>query len=301
MRFYGEFCRLAATACFLCPLAPAFAAAPALPPIMSPVSQEHHPGKGIFFQLVTPDMAVDKAFYGSMFGWQFQDVAGAREPYAMALLDGQVVAGIAQRAVPPGQHKQSAWLSFISVADVAASVASAASQGAHVLAPPRTLPGLGTEAVLADPQGAVFGILASASGDPPDSLKPVGTWIWRALLTTDAVSDTAFYQSLFAYKTYSLPAPAGEQHILLASEDYARATANTLPANRPNMHPHWLGYIRVSDARQAADKATSLGGHLLVAPYPDRHGGLIAVVADPEGAPLGLFEWSDTETKELSK
>ncbi len=87
-----------------------------------------------------------------------------------------------------------------------------------MLAPPRTVPGLGEEVVLADPQGAVFSVLASSSGDPPDSLKPVGTWIWRALLTTDAVSDAALYQSLFGYKTYTLPATAGEQHIQPASE-----------------------------------------------------------------------------------
>jgi predicted enzyme related to lactoylglutathione lyase len=293
--------RPAVIACALGAAVPAMAAAPSMPPIMSPPSQDHHPGKGIFFQLVTPDIAADKTFYGSLFGWQFQDVAGTREPYAMAFLDGHLVAGIAQRAVPPGQHKQSAWLSFISATDVPATVAAATSGGGRVLAPPRTVPGLGTEAVLADPQGAVFGVMNSASGDPPDTLKPAGAWIWRSLLTTNAVTDTAFYHALFGYQTYTLPAPAGEQHILLATEAFARATANTLPANRPNMHPHWLSYIRVADAHQAAAKAEALGGRILLAPYPDRHGGMIAVVADPEGAPIGLFEWADTETKALSK
>ncbi len=279
----------------------AVAAPPALPAIMEPASQEHHPGKDLFQQLVTPDLEAAKAFYGGLFGWQFTDVAGTRPPYAVATLDGHVVAGVAERPVPQGQQRQSAWLGFFSVTDVAASVTAASDRGGRVLAALRSVPGLGTEAVLADPQGAVFGVLASASGDPPDSLKPVGTWIWRSLLTTDAVSDVAFYQAMFGYKTYTLPAPAGEQHILLASEDYARATANTLPTNRPGMHPHWLNFVRVVDAGQAATKATSLGGHVLVAPHTDRHGGQIAVVADPQGAPVGLFEWGSGETKELTK
>ena len=286
----------------LCVLAnPALAAPPALPPITTPASQEHHPGKDVFVQLVTPDLAAAKTFYGGLFGWQFTDVAGVRTPYTVATLGSTLVASIAERPAPAGQRKQPAWLGFFSVNDVSAGLAAAQARGGKVLAPARDVPGLGTEAVLADPQGAVFGIMASASGDPPDALKPVGSWIWRSLLTTDAVADAAFYQAMFGYKTYTFPSPAGEQHILLASEDYARGTANTLPANRPGMHPHWLNFVRVADTGQAVAKATALGGRVLVAPHTDRHGGMLAVVADPQGAPVGLCEWADGETKVLSK
>ena len=40
---------------------------------------------------------------------------------------------------------------------------------------------------------------------------------------------------------------------------------------------------------------------MLVKPFPDRHGGLTAVVADPAGAPFGLLEWTDTDSKESAK
>ena len=33
----------------------------------------------------------------------------------------------------------------------------------------------------------------------------------------------------------------------------------------------------------------------------DRHGGKVSVVTDPQGAPFGLFEWSDSESKEVTK
>jgi hypothetical protein len=36
---------------------------------------------------------------------------------------------------------------------------------------------------------------------------------------------------------------------------------------------------------------------MLVEPHDDRHGGKSAVVADPAGAPIGLMEWSDSESK----
>ncbi len=54
---------------------------------------------------------------------------------------------------------------------------------------------------------------------------------------------------------------------------------------------------RVIDAAQAAGKAVSLGGRILVEPHEDRHGGKVAVIADPAGAPIGLMEWSVSESK----
>jgi uncharacterized protein len=35
----------------------------------------------------------------------------------------------------------------------------------------------------------------------------------------------------------------------------------------------------------------------LVEPRVDRNGGMLAVFADPAGAPFGVMEWSDSDTK----
>jgi predicted enzyme related to lactoylglutathione lyase len=48
-------------------------------------------------------------------------------------------------------------------------------------------------------------------------------------------------------------------------------------------------------------KLVALGGRVLVAPRVDRHGGRVAVVADPLGARFGLFEWPDAESKKVTK
>ena len=272
-----------------------------LPPIADPASQEHHTGKMILVQLVTPDLQAAERFYGGLFGWSFRDIQGARTPFAVASLDGRVVAGLAQRDIPAGEHHHPAWLSFMSVPDADATTQNATEHGAKVLVPPHTLPGRGREAILADPQGAPFGVLASSSGDPPDALSPAGGWIWRALITPDPVAGATFYSALFGFETMTLPAPPGEQHLLLASEHYARASVNRPPGDHPTVHPNWLEFVRVDSAPAAVAKATSLGGRVLLPPRPDRHGGLIAVVADPLGAPIGLMEWPEGQTKELSK
>ena len=117
----------------------------------------------------------------------------------------------------------------------------------------------------------------------------------------DPDTDAPFYQTLFDYGVFELPADDRAQHVLFASDSYARASVNPLPANRPNAHPHWLNFVRVEDTVKMTAKVVALGGRVLVEPRVDRHGGKVAVVVDPLGAPLGLLEWPDTESKEVLK
>jgi uncharacterized protein len=299
----GAFARRSLLAVLLSVAAPGLlvAAAAPLPPLVEPASQEHHVGKVIFAELVTPDLAAAKQFYGGLFGWTFRDIQSGKAEYAAASLDGHPVAGLIHKEFSTGERSQPAWLSFIAVRDVDATKNMAVQHGARVLLAPHTLPGRGRQAVLADPQGAVFAVLASSSGDPPDVLAVPGEWIWSSLITRDPDAGAAFYQTLFDYEVFALPADEGAQHLLFATDNYARASANSWPANKPNIHPHWLNYVRVEDADKTAAKAVALGGRILVEPRLDRHGGKVAVIADPTGAAFGLLEWPDTESKEVAQ
>jgi predicted enzyme related to lactoylglutathione lyase len=273
--------------------APASAATPLLPAVADPPSQERHAGKIVFEELVTPDLAQAERFYGGLFGWTFQESDAAGGRYAEALLDGRPVAGILQRTPASGAQKQPWWLSYLSVPDVDAASKAAVANGAKTLFEPHSFPDRGREAVLRDPQGAVFALLASSSGDPPDELAQPGEWIWSTLIARDPDADAAFYQTVFGYEVFALAAEPGVRHLTLASDGYARATVNSPPPSRPDVRPHWLDFVRVADVPASTEKAVSLGAKVLVAPRPDRHGGRISVVADPAGAPFGLMEWAD--------
>ena len=302
----GRRTKLAVTACaMLCSLAaglPAAAATPILPPLLSPPTSERHPGKVILDQLATPDLDTAERFYGGLFGWSFRALPGAELRYATAWLGDREVAGLVQRSLPPDGHRRSAWLTYFSATDVDAVKAAAAAHGAHVLFGPRTIPDLGREAVLQDPQGAVFAVLASSSGDPPDQGAAVGDWIWRSLITPDPDNDAAFYQTLLGYDVYDVTAAASDpRHLILASGGFARASVNALPATRPDAHPRWLNYVRVDDVAATAAKAATLGGHILIQPRLDHSGTRIAIIDDPSGAPLGLMEWSDNASQADAK
>ncbi len=205
------------------------------------------------------------------------------------------------RTESSGERHQPAWLTFIAVRDVDAVKRIAAAHGGKLLAEPRSYPKRGRQAVFADPQGAVFSVLASATGDPPDVLAAPGDWIWSSLLARDPGADAAFYQAIFGYDVFDSETDDGLEHLVLSTDGFARASANTLPGDASKRHPHWLNYVRVVDAAEAASKATQLGGRVLVEPRVDRHGGRVAVVADPSGAPVGLLEWTDNDSKEVRK
>ena len=54
--------------------------------------------------------------------------------------------------------------------------------------------------------------------------------------------------------------------------------------------PVWMTYVQVDDADAAAAKATDAGGALVHQPFDSLEGGRIAIVADPSGAMLGLWQ-----------
>ena len=212
-----RFCRAGLFATLLNAVAaPAtMAAPPPLPPLSEPASQEHHPGKVVFLQLVTPDLAAAKTFYGGLFGWTFRDIRLGETPYAEAGLNDRPVAGLFQRAIKPGEDRQPAWLAFISTSNVDSTTQAAQQRGTKVLFEPHDIPNLGRDAVLADP----------------------GEWIWSSLITTDPDTAAAFCQAVCEYEVFDLSNDKGAQHVLVASENHARPSVNAMPGDAVHAHP----------------------------------------------------------------
>jgi hypothetical protein len=273
-----------------------------LPPLNQPPTTEHHPGKIIWADLVTTDLSADKQFYGALFGWSFTDIQTRSAEYSLAMLKGEPVGGIVERKVLPGQQRHPVWLTFISVRNVDKTEKAIVANGGKILSPAHTYANRGRQAVFADPQGAVFAVLQSSSGDPQDALAEPGRWIWSSLTSHDPGKEAAFYQNVFGYEAFDLPDHGdGLEHVLLATDNYARATSNELPPDAAGLHPHWMNYIRVENTAAAVAKAESLGGRILVQPHVDRHGGQVAIVADPTGAPFGLLEWTEADNRDLPR
>lgn len=261
------------------------------PALMQPKVSEEHPGKLIWAELVTSDLAGAQQFYGGLFGWTFAPVHAGDTEYAVALLDGAPIAGLVKRALPAGDHRHPAWLPFLSVRSVRDADRGILSHGGRLVLAAHTYPRRGRQGVYADPDGAVFAVLHSSSGDPPDVLAAPGEWIWSALVTPQPDADAAFYQDVFGFEVFDISEGAPEEHLVLATEQFARASINAPPA-AVQPPPHWISYLRVTSVADTVARAEGLGGHVLVAPHPGRHGGPMAIIADPTGAPIGVLEWT---------
>lgn len=120
-------------------------------------------------------------------------------------------------------------------------------------------------------------------------------------MSKDIDAEAAFYQDVFAYDVFDTATDDGLEHVILSSDNFARASANALPVDSKRRHAHWLNFVRVESTTDAVSKVIGLGGRVLVEPHVDRHGGMVAVVADPAGAPFGLMEWTDETGKAEAK
>ena len=63
------------------------------------------------------------------------------------------------------------------------AVQSVQAQGGRLLSAPHRY-ARGEMALLVDPQGAAFGVIARSGGDPEDALAPPGEEIWATLITS---------------------------------------------------------------------------------------------------------------------
>ena len=113
-------------------------------------------------ELMTPDPEAAGRFYGSLFGWWLRNMDMGTGPYHVASLGDTQVCGI--MGMPPGAGPMPpAWGCYITVDDVEATLAQCNALGGKTLMPPMDVQGVGRMAVLQDPQGAVFSVMAYGS------------------------------------------------------------------------------------------------------------------------------------------
>ena len=121
------------------------------------------PGALTWNELVTRDVAGSVAFYGEVFGWTARTRSAGGSPYAVFERDGAAVAGIQPMIagewpddLPP--H----WMVYFAVEDCDAAARSAYALGGRVVRPPAMSP-MGWCAVLEDPEGGTFSVLAGSA------------------------------------------------------------------------------------------------------------------------------------------
>jgi predicted enzyme related to lactoylglutathione lyase len=122
------------------------------------------PGAVGWSELACRDPEAAKPFYAGVFGWRARPSAIDRGSYETFDSAAGPVAGLVAIDERWPDSTPPHWMTYIAVADAAATAKRAAQLGGAVSVAPVEVPGAGTTAVLTDPFGACFALLEPAAG-----------------------------------------------------------------------------------------------------------------------------------------
>jgi predicted enzyme related to lactoylglutathione lyase len=119
-----------------------------------------------------------------------------------------------------------------------------------------------------------------------------GTFSWVDLSTTSAAGAKTFYASLFGWTHEDMPAGDAGIYTMFSLRGKAVAGMSEMSADQQaqGQPPFWLSYVTVADATASAEKATTLGGTLMMPPMDVMDAGRMSLIQDPTGAVFAIWE-----------
>lgn len=239
-------------------------------------------GRFDWHELWTLDAAASKSFYTHIFPWTAQ-LWDKDSGYSLFIGKHGPDAGCHQLGADSNGHGiKPRWNTYISAADVDATVPLATARGATVVVPPMDIPRVGRFAMLADPQGAVFGLLYRNEPSAPRPMPPApGAIVWNELLTSDAEAGLKFYTQLFGWELMTRidMGPKGA-YLIFGANGVQMGGMMTAPIPGG---PLWLAYTEVENADALVAVAVKAGAKLCLGPETVPGGGRIANFLDPQG------------------
>jgi uncharacterized protein len=120
----------------------------------------NEPGTPTWNECVTPDVPAAAAFYAAVLGMgsEDMDMGEAGKYTVLTNAEGRQVGGAMN---PPMEGVPPHWNVYFNVEDLDAGVSRAEELGGKTLAPAFDVPGVGRMAMIADPQGATFWLMAA--------------------------------------------------------------------------------------------------------------------------------------------
>lgn len=248
-------------------------------------------GMPVRVDLLTTAARRSERFYRDLLGWSFADAGEGRR---MATLQGMPISALFAAA---GTDR---WRVCFHVEDVPAVAGRARELGAEVALEPTELADGSVMAVVADPFGALVGLLRQpgeraffAAGEP-------GAPVWFELVTGAGVDEAAeFYHELLGWEIsvahradggvgYAVAMADGAAFAGIAADGLG-AEADPADAAGAGRWSGWLAYLGVADIDAAVARTGELGGQVAVPPQATEFGPL-ATIVDPAGATTVLCE-----------
>jgi hypothetical protein len=173
------------------------------------------------------------------------------------------------------------------VPDVRTAADAVTRGGGKVVVAPTLLGERGETAVFQDPEGTLFGAVHSRNGDPADYLGDLNEWVWIDLWTANVSQATKFYSAVAGYSVVPLEKEGLRNGAHLVSGNFVRA--GVMEKKDARLSSVWLPYLRVADAQATTAKARAAGGTVVREPVTLGQV-IVAIIADPTGAPVGVAQ-----------
>lgn len=127
---------------------------------------------------------------------------------------------------------------------------------------------------------------------PSVTAHPPGCFCWVELGTTDQAAAVAFYGGLLGWRAHDVPMGDGTFYTVftLDGRDVAALYGLRAEQRAKGIGPHWLPYVAVANADEAAARVTGLGGRVLAAPFDVLDVGRTFLIRDPEGTVLACYQ-----------
>ncbi len=240
------------------------------------------------------------AFYGGLFGWEFEDVSpGGALRYFIAKLNGLLVAAVGGQ---PDMDWPPVWNTYVRVEDADAAAVQVSEAGGTVTMPPFAVGPAGRMVAFNDPEGASLWLWEPGQTRGAQLVNDPGAWVFSTLHTGDRSGAEAFYGALFGWTLgpadddgSAMVMKPGYQDFLAqadpdlparleefqAPEGFGDVVASLLPV-ADGEAAAWDVTFSVEDADATAKRATELGGEVVVAPF-DAPWVRVAVLRDPDG------------------
>jgi uncharacterized protein len=285
-----------------------------------PERDRYIPGVPCWVDTSQPDPEAAVAFYGGLFGWDFDDVMPSESEgkYFIGRLRGLDVAAVG--SIPEAAPPMAMWNTYVRVESADETASKVVDAGGKTLMEPFDVMDAGRMAVFADPEGAVFCVWQAKDTKGAQIVNEAGSLNFNGLNTRDVEGAKSFYGSVFGWQTLALGGdvqmwtlPAYGDHLEQGDPGLRKrmaeggapagfedvvASINPIPDDQPDVPAHWSVTFAVDDADAIAAKATELGGKVIAPPF-DAPWVRMTVIADPQGATFIASKFVP-ENKDLS-
>lgn len=242
-------------------------------------------GTPTWIDLGVPDLDRALAFYGAVFGWEFDVGPEESGRYTMCLLRGRRVAAISEMQDP---SRQGFWQVYLATDDCDRTAERAREAGGTLVMEPTDVGDDGRMAILRDPVGAPFALWAGKAHPGAEVVNEPGSLVRNDLVTGDPEPARQFYARVFDFT-------------LDRNEDMPRFDFTFL--RRPDGHEiggimgvpdapsAWNTTFEVAGTDEAVQRALDNGGRSDGA--TDFVYGRIATIDDPFGAEFSIITRPD--------